>query len=296
MTVSIRNIPASRRDRHADKAAAPPGASSTHIGSRGGLYTIPGRLFHGLSRPIAGPGGGRRTAGLAPFSCYLPRWTAAAMARKSPATRLAPPTSAPSTSSTAKKLLGIGGLHRAAIEDADATPGRAEARRQPLADEAVNLGHVGRRRRQPGADRPDRLIGDDEIADAPSGSEPSSWRADDVAGAAGLALGARLADANNGDQPGPMRRHGLGAHLGIGFVVVVRGARNGRRSPPWRRHRAAFRRRCRRYGRRTARAWQSWPPIADAASRAPPRQSSRSRSPADRPYRSTCRRARARRR
>ena len=40
---------------------------------------------------------------------------------------------------------------------------RAVALDEPLADEAVGLGDVGRGRRQAGADRPDRLVGDHQV-------------------------------------------------------------------------------------------------------------------------------------
>ena len=63
----------------------------------------------------------------------------------------------------AKQLLGIGRLDRSAIEDADRTALVAIAALEPFADKTVDFGYIGRHRRQPGADRPNRLIGDDQI-------------------------------------------------------------------------------------------------------------------------------------
>src|SRR3546814_9710406 len=53
-------------------------------------------------------------------------------------------------------------LDRAAVEDAHLGAFIAQQRAQTLADEAVDLGDIGHRRRPAGADGPDRLIGDDE--------------------------------------------------------------------------------------------------------------------------------------
>ena len=66
----------------------------------------------------------------------------------------------------------------------------------------MHLGDVGRRRRQPGADRPDRLIGDHQIGGGRTvGQRAVELAADHVERLAGFALGALLADADDGRQP-----------------------------------------------------------------------------------------------
>src|SRR5262245_40709537 len=52
----------------------------------------------------------------------------------------------------AHQLLGVGGLHRPAVEDAHPLSRRPEARGQALPDETVHLGDVARRGSEPGAD------------------------------------------------------------------------------------------------------------------------------------------------
>src|SRR5579862_4318549 len=59
---------------------------------------------------------------------------------------------------------GIGRLDRAAIEDACPLPGCAIAGVEALAHEAMHLHNVTLRRGEARADRPDRLIGDDNAA------------------------------------------------------------------------------------------------------------------------------------
>src|SRR5262249_6472470 len=61
------------------------------------------------------------------------------------------------------QLLGIRRLHRAAVQDAYALRGPWKPCGEPLADEAVDLGDVGWRRGEPGADRPYGLIGNDKV-------------------------------------------------------------------------------------------------------------------------------------
>ena len=93
--------------------------------------------------------------------------------------------------------------------------------RQPLADEAMHLRHIGRRRRQAGADRPDRLIGDHQrAAVAPSGTEPSSCAPTTSSVRRRSRSSLRLADADDRHQPGAPRGLRLGAHLCVGLVVV----------------------------------------------------------------------------
>ena len=81
--------------------------------------------------------------------------------RKSAGLRLAPPTSAPSTSATRENLGGVVGLDRAAVEDAHALARLAISRDQPRAERGMHFADVGDAGDLAGADRPDRLIGDD---------------------------------------------------------------------------------------------------------------------------------------
>ena len=102
---------------------------------------------------------------------------ATTIGRKSAAVRLAPPTSAPSTSGTAKISTGVRGLDRAAVEDSDPLPLFAIGVDQPPAERRVHVADVVEGRDLAGADRPDRLIGDREILGTADrvGSEASSW-------------------------------------------------------------------------------------------------------------------------
>ncbi len=81
---------------------------------------------------------------------------------------------------------------------------------EPLHDRAdvrVHGGDVGGRGGAPGADRPDRLVGDHRVGRRkPVGQRAAQLPADDGLGPAGLALGQRLADADDRDQAGTMRR------------------------------------------------------------------------------------------
>ena len=134
----------------------------------------------------------------------------------------------------------------------------------------MHLGHVGRRRRQPGADRPDRLIGDHQIG-ARSRHRAASRRAGGRSRRASGRPRARRAVRRRRRSPSsPARRAAmrLGAHLRVGFVMV--GAPLGMADDHGarRRRRSAFRRRYRRYGRRTARHGNPAPPIATAEPRA----------------------------
>ena len=115
------------------------------------------------------------------------------------------------------------GLYRAAVEDADACLfGLADDPAQLVADEGVHLGDICRRRGQPGADRPDRLVGDDEIGRARRlGNRAAQLPADDGERLARLALALRLADADDGGKPGAMGGRGLGADLGVLLAVVL---------------------------------------------------------------------------
>src|SRR3954469_1191532 len=61
------------------------------------------------------------------------------------------------------QLSGIRGLYRTAVEDAHALPGGTETGGESLPDKAMHLANIGRSRRQPCSDCPDRLVGDDGI-------------------------------------------------------------------------------------------------------------------------------------
>ena len=212
------------------------------------------------------PPGAGAVRRLGPVS-ELARWyqpAAAAIARKSAAFRLAPPTSAPSTFGTARSSPHCR-LHRAAIEDADRPPGLAEGRANSLrmtACMAANLRRSasGRCRSPRPAHRPRQLP-----AAAPSrqrcrraalptdlGARPPSRSASvsptqTIGGQAGAPARPR---------PWPASRVGLamvGAALGMADDDVG-----------WRRHPAASRRRYRRYGRLRARRGSPAPPTAMA--------------------------------
>ncbi len=84
----------------------------------------------------------------------------------------------------------------------------------------VDIADVARGRRQPGPDRPDRLISDHHIFSAVR-QRALKLRAHDLLRAPGVALGARFTDADDGGETGAPRRQRLGANLGIGFVMIV---------------------------------------------------------------------------
>ena len=154
---------------------------------------------------------------------------------------------------------------------------------EPLADEAMHLRDIGRRRRQPGADRPDRLVGDHQVVRRRAVRQRAvELRADHVERAPGVALVLGLADADDRES-----------------------APRARRPAPWRGPARRFRRdRLRRSEWPTitavapasasisaeispvkapaGSAWQSCAPIA-TRSRAPARRTPRSASRAGRP-------------
>ena len=87
-------------------------------------------------------------------------------------------------------------------------------------DEVVDDGDVSRRRREAGADRPYRLIGDHHgLARAPGRERPSELPNDDSGLLARLALGMGLADANDRNETGLQRRFGLGVDKLVGLFV-----------------------------------------------------------------------------
>ena len=100
----------------------------------------------------------------------------------------------------------------------------AELFRQLFADMRMRFGDIGGGRRQAGADRPHRLIGDDGVG------RRGAWRhrAGDLARQhverrARLALGPRLADADDGHEPGAPGGFGLG--LDGRIVLAMRWSR-----------------------------------------------------------------------
>ena len=139
-------------------------------------------------------------------------------------------------SGSASRALGVVGLDAAAVEDAQAlarrrprrraTRARMQRVRPPAACAGVAI--------LAGADRPHRLVGEhDRAASGPPRSSPrprSTWRVDDLGGAAGLALVERLADAHD--------RHEAGVERGARLLRApsrrsrrrAGGARCGRRS------------------------------------------------------------------
>jgi len=119
-----------------------------------------------------------------------------------------------------EKLLGVAGLHRAPVEDADALR-RRDPLGEALADIGVDLCHVVRGRRAARPDRPDGLVGDDEAF----GREPVRHGArdlpsDDLERPAGVALGLGLADADDRNESRGVRRFGLRPNHRVGFAVV----------------------------------------------------------------------------
>ena len=186
------------------------------------------------------------------------------MPRKSSAFRLAPPTSAPSTLATRHQFRGVRRLHRAAVENADRLapppPYRAASR---LADEAVHLGDVGRGRRQAGADRPDRLIGDHQVgAGRAIRQRAVELAAEHVERLAGVALGLasrrrrRSPSARRARRPAPWRAPARR------FPCDRSAARNGRRSPRLAPASASISAEMSPVKAPDGSAWQSWPPIA----------------------------------
>jgi len=89
------------------------------------------------------------------------------------------------------------------------------------ANEAVHFRDIGRRRRQPRAYRPHRLVGDHGVRGACLLRQRSLQLApDDLQGrpVAPLLLG--LADADNGGQAGTKGGSGLGVYERVGLAVI----------------------------------------------------------------------------
>ena len=121
------------------------------------------------------------------------RVAARQIARKESTSSEAPPTSAPSTSGCAEQLGGVVRLDRAAVEHRHV---------EQRLHEGVRLLRELRRRGLAGADRPDRLVRDDEVLVA---LEHRDLAAQNVLRLPRLALGLGLADARDHRQAGVER-------------------------------------------------------------------------------------------
>ena len=155
----------------------------------------------------------------------------------------APPTSAPSMPGSARNspMFALG--HAAAVEDRDR---RRRARPQPPAAErrADRVGHgrgVRAAARSAGADRPDRLVGDDDAARraSASGSRPCegarpAGRRTTSSASAGLAIGEHLADAQDGPQAARPRRGRASADQLVGLAEVAAPLGVAEDAPTWR--------------------------------------------------------------
>ena len=136
-------------------------------------------------------------------------------------------------------------------------------RGEPVADELVRLGDVGRGRREPGADRPDRLVGDHEVCAGRAVRQRAvELAAEHVERLAAFPLGARLADADDGRQNRRATRPAPWRAPRRRFPCGRSAARNGRRSRPWRPASASISAEMSPVNAPEGSAWQSWPPIA----------------------------------
>ena len=84
----------------------------------------------------------------------------------------------------------------------------------------MHVAHVGRGRRQSGTDRPDRLIGNDDVLGI-IGQRAGKLGTDDLLRLSGIAVGARLADTDDGEKAGTPRRERFGADLRIGLMMIM---------------------------------------------------------------------------
>ena len=153
------------------------------------------------------------------------------------------------------------------------------------AQEAVHLGDVGSRRRQAGADRPHRLVGEDGVGGVGLvGQRARELARDDGERQPGPALARRLADADDGREPRAMGGRGLGLDVGVALAVIGAALGMADDHRRWRRRPSASRPRCRRYGRRWRQGGSPGrrPRAGSPAPRAPVRQPA---SPADRSWR-----------
>jgi hypothetical protein len=98
---------------------------------------------------------------------------------------------------------GIARLDRAAIENANASPGLAQKGDQPRANVGMHIRNFRNRRRASGADRPDGLIGDRRrCAGCGRRHAVGDLPCDDFQRPACIALGLGFADTDDGEQPG----------------------------------------------------------------------------------------------
>ena len=167
---------------------------------------------------------------------------ASTMAAKSATSSEAPPTSAPSTSGSAEQLGGVVGLDRAAVEDPRALGLLAVAVGHQRAHEGDRvLGLLGRGH-EPGADGPDRLVGDDDVAQARAVELLEALLhlvAQLALGVAGLALVLGLADAEDRLQAGVERGRAPSPTARGRSRCSTGGARSGRARRRGRRARRA---------------------------------------------------------
>ena len=122
------------------------------------------------------------------------------------------------------QLGGVVGLDRAAVEDADAGGGLGIALGEDGADEGDRLLRLLGRRRATRADRPDRLVGDDDPVELLSVNRRQvglELAAQNRLGLAGVALGLALADAEDRLQPGGERRRDLAGQRLVGLAEVL---------------------------------------------------------------------------
>ena len=145
-------------------------------------------------------------------------------------------------------------------------PPRRSALDEPLADEAVHLGDVSQRRREPGADRPDRLVGDDELAAGRAvGQRARELAADDVERRPASRSASVSPTQTIATSPARQRRRGLARARRRRSPCGRCGARNGRRSRRAPRHPLSISAEMSPVKAPAGSAWQSWPPIATAS-------------------------------
>ena len=199
---------------------------------------------------------GTRAQPAAAADCVLPKSRKRTIRVKSAASSEAPPTSAPSMSGCGHELGDVGALHRAAVQDPgvrrDALRRTAWPARPRIAPHTSCASSRGGD--LAGADRPDRLVGDDRGLDLLGGqagqravgSAPRSARRASPA----LRTSRCSPTQTIGVMPCLQRRHRLGRHQRVGLAVVLAALgvadHHVLRSPAW----PASRRRCRRCRRR----------------------------------------------
>ena len=137
------------------------------------------------------------------------------------AVRLAPPTSAPSTSPAPSSAARVVARDRAAIQHPHRARLVADQRAQLRPDRAMHRRDIRHRRRPPGADRPDRLVGDRQpVARRALGQRPRQLRRHHRLGLPGIALASVSPTHRIDVQPVPPRRLRLGLHVRIGLALI----------------------------------------------------------------------------